>query len=380
MFRINSPHAYSQRTQNSRIYSTKTLTNTLNPRISNIDKLTHWKTEYESMLAGTEKIVSINLWGDSISAGSVAGAYPSDRLKYGCVGRLNRKFAELFGQDLGKGIITSTFQSNSSDYWQVTGNPGTSYNFGFGGNARTLLDNETSFSAKFNGTGLNVYLAGTSGGSWPHGGIADIYIDDVLKTSVDTYRTTNQLITVPIIGLSDGFHTFKIQNQTGTNTVTFLGISEIKGTKGVIFNNMAVAGNDSSSIDKIYALSNMTSNQAVLTFIGFGANDYKTQMPIAMYKTHIQNEITAAKNANSDVILIYPSYHDTVTGDILQEQYVEALYDLAVLNDCCLIDMYSAFENFEGAVSSGFSSGDVHPSLFGHEVLEKIIFNVLTSL
>jgi hypothetical protein len=87
-----------------------------------------------------------------------------------------------------------------SGNWYTNSNPNNS-----GGSAYLALVSSATFT--FSGTG-----ARWIGFSDPWSGIANVYVDGVLKATVDTYSTTAQyqIVQYTITGLSPGTHTLKV--------------------------------------------------------------------------------------------------------------------------------------------------------------------------
>jgi hypothetical protein len=114
-------------------------------------------------------------------------------------------FIVKLGDDQTPTTFTRVEQNNPaavySGDWLTNSNPNHS-----GGSAALTLTNSVTFS--FSGTGVRWI-----GFSDPWSGIANVYIDGVFKTSVDTYSslTKYQVVQYAITGLAAGNHTLRIQ-------------------------------------------------------------------------------------------------------------------------------------------------------------------------
>lgn len=377
--------------------------NILNPVIFNADKLTYFKSKLAEIKAGLQEIINVNLWGDSITAGGVAVNGGLNNLsrditsmrEMGWGGQLNSKFAKAYG-DVRRGLLTSSYYSNSNltnysnPVWTFSGtwNPLSSWSFGqsfYNAIAGSYI------STPFQGTGVDVFtLVSPSPFS---GGSIDVYIDGGLNQNISTTEAGNVseclsggycAVKTSITGLQDGGHVIKLQVHDN-NPITILGICETGGTSGVRVNNMGFPG-DGSGRATSASLSYMKSQtfwNAALTVIGYGVNDYAMQVDTSEYKTNIQTMITAAKETG-DVILLYPSARqDSTQGTTYpQSEYLNALSELADENDVCFINMYTALnESNTYANQIGYipAANDVHPGVYGHSILAKVLFNVMTN-
>lgn len=325
------------------------------------------------------KVIDVHNIGDSITLGSHAGENNASWIVNGYSPLLNTDFAnryELVGQ-----FIHSEF-GVLGDYWTYTGTWTSDSNYGFvSQNHKTTVQNSTA-SIQFTGTGVDVFLHKRSG----FGGIAEIYVDDVLKATINCNGTTAPYVE-RITGLEYGTHTLLIKKSDATAyPIYVLGMCSTKGNHGVRVNTMGISGITMAYGAGVGITSQFDSilwPNLELTTIAFGVNDYKLQTNIDTFRTQLQNIITAAK-ARGDVLLIWPSIRDpsTVTGGSTysQKDYVDVYDELAKSNNVAFLNMYKMLgSSFAAAQATGLLYDTVHLNSAGHSYLEKIIFKLLTT-
>lgn len=118
------------------------------------------------------------------------------------------------------------------------------------------------------------------------------------------------------------------------------------------------------------------------TIINLGNNDCTGGTSAATYKTNLQSIITQALTANSGattVILVPPNPVSNGTCTTSVEQgFVNALYQLAVSNNLCVIDNFALFgSNYTTANSLGLMGNGLHPNQLGYRDQAQAIFDVL---
>lgn len=111
--------------------------------------------------------------------------------------------------------------------------------------------------------------------------------------------------------------------------------------------------------------------------ICLGINDWIGNLPVGQYITNMTALIAACK-ISGDVILTTPTPNTNSIG--LQPQYVAAMYQLAEVNNCVLIDNYNRFVNETIANSLGFMSDSIHPSPPGYADQSQLINDVLLNI
>lgn len=342
--------------------------------ITNPDKLTIIKSRITEL---NSEILNINCIGDSLTIGSHAGNNSSEWRLEGYIGILNSLFAEKY-EDVGNGLLNAGY-GLLSDYWTTQGTWNYQYTFGFPSFCRYTTEENAIIETIFNGTGVDVYFAKAS-----DAGTVEILIDNVLVETVDCYEdilfANSYAFVVQITELNEGEHTLTVRKTNDTKRVYFLGACETKGTEGVRVNCMGASGQNSGAI-KTQGIKDMTSSvlwDAPLTIIAYGVNDFKEQVSISTFKTNIQSIITEAQKTG-DVILLYPSIRDNssliVSRSIGQSEYVQALHDLAILNDVCFVDMYSSLRNKENT----YIYDTVHLNETGHSKLGNILYSLIKS-
>jgi hypothetical protein len=344
--------------------------------------LTTWNEALQSIINGEEGIINVNILGDSLTLGGTSGDNESldmnSHFYNGFVQQLNRKFAALIGDDVGRGVIPSTVYIEGSVYTKT----GTSLNaYGFTGQNVELHEENDSISCDFNGNGLNLYFTKMASDT-----TVDLYIDSVkVKTITVPGNASRVIYTETITDLEDGEHTFELLKPSSVGYIEFLGFMELKGSCGVRFNIMGVSGyaaNSGASSNAINAETDTTWGDG-LTIIAYGLNDYKIQESLSTFRSYLQTIITAAKS-RGDVILLYPSIRDISTvqspKSIQQVEYIEVMKALSRINDIPFINNFEILgSDYTTAYNAGYIGNTVHLSGQGHSDLADYIYNLLTT-
>lgn len=119
-----------------------------------------------------------------------------------------------------------------------------------------------------------------------------------------------------------------------------------------------------------------------LTFISLGINNW-TDTPVATvaaFKTSVQTLITAAKQTGSigDVVLVIPFPSSTTRASVAQQkQFIDAIYQLARLNGCVVMDFTKLFTSYAISNPLGLYNNELHPNELGYWDAGNLAANLL---
>lgn len=173
-----------------------------------------------------------------------------------------------------------------------------------------------------------------------------------------------------------GTHTINITRTSGgaNGDVEIVGIEPyVAGESVVRMWNMGASGitslnyADSSSNSPWRPLPFLRNSSPDLTFINLGINDWHpTVTPIANYKAAMQTLIDAVNTAG-DVVLVVPIPSLTSgASSALQESFRTAIYELAALNNCPVIDMMERMRSYALANGLGLYFDGKHANQAGY--------------
>ena len=155
-----------------------------------------------------------------------------------------------------------------------------------------------------------------------------------------------------------------------TSAVMLVGAYGTKGTKGIRVNNMGRSGAfsfDAQQSAKVMD-AEFTILKPTLTIIELGLNDAQTPVPIATYKTQMQNLITNAL-AQGDCLLLAPTMYSN------DYPYRDVQRQLAIENNCAFIDIGS---RWGGSMPTLFKASDgFHPNEIGDFDMASAILRVI---
>lgn len=101
------------------------------------------------------------------------------------------------------------------------------------------------------------------------------------------------------------------------------------------------------------------------TVINLGINDWNGSVAVSLYKTRMQTIITAAATV-SDIVLVAPVPTDSTATRATQAEFVAAVHELAITNNCPVIDLWNAWGGNQDILDAyGMYSDTVHPSAKG---------------
>jgi len=334
--------------------------------------LRKWRRALADIKSGNTVIYDIVIHGDSNADG--AGLPIPDWITKGFVAQFKDRIKALYG-DVGSGFIEGRYPFlEPSLYWTLNGawadGGGIS---GFSLNTYSLATNVPGESATitFEGTGVKVLLTKT----WWTGDV-QISVDGGASETISTYFEGDaQGIWYTKTGLVDGEHTITITNVTQT---ILNGITPLKGTAGIRVNNIGRFGLATGAAFHPHSLRNAKAFAPILTIIPLISNDYGGQNPIADYKNLVQAAITQALTYGDCLLFSVGTRTDDTSNPIKQMEYVNAMADLSILNNCAFLDLYGKWGCGKLANEVyGYIADGVHPTLAGHTDIANMLIGAL---
>ncbi len=151
-------------------------------------------------------------------------------------------------------------------------------------------------------------------------------------------------------------------------------------TKTVQVMNLAGGSMDSAKMSNsaqyFGTVNSLTRVAPHLTIINCTINDALAATSIAAYKTNIQAIITAAKISGSVMLRTgntgYPGYAGFVLNS--DDVYIQAMYELAVLNDCPFVSIKERLGQFAECLALGFMVDGLHPTQAGYFDIANPLF------
>lgn len=109
-------------------------------------------------------------------------------------------------------------------------------------------------------------------------------------------------------------------------------------------------------------------------------NDWRGNVSVATFKTNLTNLVTMLQAANIDVVLWTPPFDGSGVGSAAnQEAYITAMYEVATVRDCGLIDIRKRWLSDENQVAQGFANlNDPHPLLKGYQDAGYVAAEILS--
>jgi hypothetical protein len=178
--------------------------------------------------------------------------------------------------------------------------------------------------------------------------------------------------------LTEGSHTCVITTQA--HYFSFVGGYSIKAaTSGFRVNTIAASGatiNGATAQTKNLT-GHVTTWSPKLTIASYISNDQNTQTALAYYLSSWQTLITSAKTYGDVLVTsIGGIFNNSVT--IPMQSYRDALFNLAMVNDCAFLDVSKAFGTaFATANAAGYLADSCHYSVAGHQAAANCILKAL---
>lgn len=224
-----------------------------------------------------------------------------------------------------------------------------------------------------------VYLQNTSQGSFKvnvDGGASLATIDAAGAQSLQSISYTVAL----------GAHTINVEGQN-TGNVNVIGIMAWDSTVPTI--DICLGASSGAKVDSYY---NGGSSQAWtpiyvfpfiapdLTIINLVTNDSNNGTDLATYIATLQILITAAKATGDVILMAGPPSNTTPATDGTLDTYISAMLDLALANDCCMLNMKQRWGGY-AEIQPYFPYYDnLHPGQLGYEDVAQAVFAMLTRI
>lgn len=312
----------------------------------------------------------IGFWGDS----TVVGAYGGDTGKFSWPAQLKAFLAAAGYPSAGTGLVPC-FNNYSAAEPRIT-----------------LFSGEVSLGSfsnmVTNSTNLNGVQFDTTG-TGETGTIMEVWYDDAgasFEVTLDADATRLPVATGGTsttkfkrwTGLANAVHKAIAWRTTGTKSV--LGFELLNNaTYGVRTYNAGISG---AKTDSLASAAYRNVQQTMLKTAGWGAdavfimcetNDAGQGTSVATFKANIQAAITAAVNAQTDVILVtgFPLNGTDLTP------YTAALYELADSNDLPLLDMQARWGTWAAANALGLFNDNAHPVAAGYADAGRAVYKGL---
>lgn len=193
-------------------------------------------------------------------------------------------------------------------------------------------------------------------------------------------------LTAPLAGVPAGAWTLELENVSGT--ATLCGVDIQKSTDGVRWHRLAATGSAASQWAGVNAAQWQAGLAALapnLVTILLATND-QAAYDVATFKAHVQTIVTMVRAALplADILLIIPCENGRANARPMTD-YAQAMYELAVTNKCCFMDLQYLFgETFAEYASTSarawFNADNIHPEpLTGGRVIVDAVTRLLTN-
>ncbi len=338
----------------------------VNRNVINADiGLRKWRTAMADIRAGSNKIYNLNFIGNSFTEGYLI----TDKVNNTFPGRVRTALATKYG-DVGKGIIPAYISSiiNSPQLWNTTGfMEFVIGKFGICGHSLQTTTIGSTASVIISGTEVHLLVMK---GTFASATAINCKVDGVDKGTFALNNATTIIADLTIAtGLTDGSHTLLITT-LDTSAVMIIGAYGTKGTKGIRVNNMGRSGARSFDAQESSRIleAEFTTMKPTLSIIELGLNDAQIPVPLATYKTQMQNLVTSAL-AQGDCLLLAPTMY---TNDL---PYRDVQRQLAIDNNCAFIDIASRWGE---SMPTLFKASDLaHPNEIGDCDIASAILRVI---
>lgn len=249
--------------------------------------------------------------------------------------------------------------------------------------------------ARWNNVGTTTNPAGLGGSMWQidASGEGMNFSSGVAANAFDLYNYDNNTMALDV-NLDGGANTridstagFRATRLTGTldlhtvnvawvaSTARFIGIDPFDSTrKQVKAWNFSVSGGKASDVittSQPYAngsLATALAPQLSAAIIGFTINERQGDIAPSVWKTNAQTliDLIKAGNANCDIILKTPVPSGSTGLTYAQSEYVAAIYELSVTNDCPVIQVNEAMGSYALGNALGWYVDTLHLSQSGN--------------
>lgn len=346
--------------------------------------LQNWDAKLANIQAGNNDILDVAIIGDSISEGFINNASLASLLANSFKWKLTTYFNNKY-DDVGRGHIPNYYPSSGGDagslhtYTETWS--GSAYSFAAKSTLTTVNGATCSFT--FNGTGCDIWVNKGTGLS-----NINVSVDGGAPSNYDLTTTPTTLPYVLTIAssLENTSHTVTITNMAAKN-LRYSGFIEKKGTRGVRVHMTAKSGGGSSSFTN--ATSNLpwfTALAPDLAVFNIGVNDHTSNVVPATFKSNMQTLITHLKGLGCDVIVGTDGTDDRTDDGATPYtygwyDYVAAMKDVALSNNCCFIDTDRQWGGPRNARQNDLipvgSATDIHPTIAGHNQIYEVLRDVI---
>lgn len=325
--------------------------------------------------------------GDSVTFGAEAGPAPpaaSWPVSYRANGYPQR-LAELLGKRLGVGYSSQGYLADGGygtnmPYY----NPTVTVGAGWGDSGQvtaggsiyqnTTTVNEITLTPAGDIDTFEIYTLRASSA-----GTISYQIDGGAPVNINEAGANGVVKTV--VNATLGAHTIKFARVSGTAYAPISVVAYDSSKIGVLVMNAGYSGSRSSAwatSASAWSPTNILGNYAPdLIIHKIGINNWLNSVPVATFKAETQTYITAAKAA-ADVILLTPNPTlVATTPQATQDQYVNALRELAEENSLILIDNYARSVSWASIVARGWGVNTPHPNELYYADEARTIANLL---
>lgn len=341
----------------------------------NTESLSNWFSALEDLKVNKDRILNLNIYGDSITVGMGVGTDNDMTSKwcFGYAGQIREYFKNIF-QDVSRGIIPASYFWTYSGAWSTCkiNEPELirrnfykwkrSPDYGFmGGSKQTDAKNATTMLL-FNGRRLDLFIEQDE-----NGGTATVTIDGESKDPINCYNSTARPAKLSYTGLKAGDHTILITKSDDSKFIYILGAQEKNDAEyGVNVNSMALNGSKIRNIESqnLELMASHTLFPAELTIINLVTNSFFTDT----ISSFISKLNTIIKAIYGDVLIVSQ-------GNILSSSrttFNDGLIEYAEKNNIALIDLYTEMKG-----NSSYLADGVHPNIQGHEWESKKILSMI---
>jgi hypothetical protein len=342
--------------------------------LQNPHALERFRQKLISLEQGNNEIIDIAIAGDSITDGYNAGDTTATLMANGYTYLLSSKFAERYGESVGRGYIPTQHPYGKS-YIAKTGTWNEN-GYNVVKNGYNVSTQGATLSFNFNGTGVELWTmkigsAGTISVSIDGGEAVNYNLQQ--GTAVFPY-------VINITGLEDGEHTCLITN-TEAKYFNFAGFKEIKGNKGIRIHHCSRSGADSTYLNWTDARPYWSQLNPDLTIVAIGVNDFGNQTNLTTFKNNLQGFITNI-GAYSDIIITTLGPSDQ-SGTIPYSSYVDGIRDVVKLNSSvAFLDFDAIWGGCANARTMGYypTGTNIHPNGVGHQEIALKLYDAITSV
>ncbi|CAN7374266.1 SGNH/GDSL hydrolase family protein [Bradyrhizobium sp. LjRoot220] len=110
-------------------------------------------------------------------------------------------------------------------------------------------------------------------------------------------------------------------------------------------------------------------------------NSWRTSISVAVAKADMVTMVLRVKAAGGDPILVVPPFDNSSTGNAAnQNQYVNAMYQVAAEYDVPLVDIRLKWLSYANALALGYMSDSVHSTALGYDDMAEVYTNVVMAI